>query len=147
MRQLTLFIGIFILSLNFGNAQNSTLIQNKILSQFEHLIPNKTSFASWTMYEGDFNADKKIDYVFSYILSDKNDRQKHAGSGVFIITTDQKNNLKLLGHIPSKTKNIYAFSNFKNKIFYLNEYDAKTNYQSIKSELKFTQKAGKIIQL
>lgn len=146
MRQILFTMGV-LLCANFSLGQNNNQVQNQILTQFDYLIPKNASFASWTLYEGDFNNDQTKDYIFSYILSDKNNRQNHAGSGVIIISSDQKKNLKLLGHIPSKTKNIYAFNRYNNKIFYLNEYDAKTNYQSIKSELKYTQKSGKMVRL
>lgn len=147
MLQRTLIISFLILGFNFSMAQSSIEAQNKILSQFEYLIPKSSSFASWTMFEGDFDGDKKKDYIFSYILSNKQQRHLHAGSGVLIISRDAKKKLKLLGHITSKSKNIYAFSSYSNKIFYLKEYDAATNYQTIKKELKYIQKDGKFVRL
>lgn len=142
-----LLLTLFIFGFNNLSAQTSLEAQNRILKQFNHLIPNSASFASWTMYEGDINGDKRKDYIFSYILSNKHNRSSHAGSGVILVTKGKSNKFSLLGHIPSKNKNIYAFHAFSKNILHLNEYDAASNYQKVSREHKFKMRAGKFVRL
>ncbi len=142
-----LLLTLFVLGINNLSAQTSLEAQNKILKQFNHLIPKSASFASWTLYEGDINGDKKKDYIFSYILSNKKNRSSHAGSGVILVTKGKANKFTLLGHIPSKNKNIYAFNAFSKNILHLNEYDATSNYQKVSREIKFKMQAGKFVKL
>lgn len=140
-------VTLFAFGINNLSAQTSLEAQNRILKQFNHLIPKSASFASWTMYEGDINGDKKKDYIFSYILSNKQNRSSHAGSGVILVTKGTANKFTLLGHIPSKNKNIYAFNAFSKNILHLSEYDAASNYQKVSRQLKFKMQAGKLVKL
>lgn len=142
-----LLLTLFIFGFNSLSAQTSIEAQNRILKQFNHLNPKSASFASWTMYEGDINGDKKKDYIFSYILSNKHNRSSHAGSGVILVTKGKSNKFSLLGHIPSSNKNIYAFNAFSKNILHLSEYDAASNYQKVKRQLKYQLKGGKFVRL
>lgn len=145
---LRLFLFFLILSLSsMLNAQNSFEAQNKILQQFDHLIPKSASFASWTLFTGDINGDKKKDYIFSYILTNKYQRSRHAGSGVLVLTKDRAKKFKILGHIPAKNNNIYSFNSFSKSVLQVNEYDAASQYQRVKRILKFKQRGNKFVQL
>lgn len=147
MKLRNILLAFLFFFMSFSYAQSSLEVQNKILKQFDYLIPKTSSFASWTMYELQFNGGKEKNYIFSYILSNKYKRDKHAGSGVIIVKKGKNNTFKLMGHIPSKSKNIYAFNTYANKVFYLNEYDARTNYQTVTKELKYVRKGDKIVSL
>ena len=146
MNYLALFC-LFFCGIQFSNAQDALEVQQHILDQYEKLIPSDASFASWTLYEVDFNGDSKKDYVFSYILCNKYKRQLHAGSGLLMLTKGKDKKYNLYGHIPSADKDIYFFSNFKNDVFYINEYDAKANYQKVKRKLKFKKKGNKFVSI
>lgn len=142
-----ILIFCFFIGMQLNFAQSSVEVQNKIISQFEHLIPKNTSFASWTMYEVTLDQDGKTDYVFSYILCNKYKRHIHAGSGVLLLKTIGKNKYKLHGHIPSTDKDIYTFTGYTGNTYFINEYSAESNYRKIKRKLKFQKKGDKLVSL
>ena len=141
------FLAFFILGLIYSNAQSSVEVQNKILKQFDHLIPKDSSFASWTMYEVTLDQDGKNDFVFSYVLCNKQKRHIHAGSGVLLLRTIGKNKYELYGHIPSGDKDIYAFTGYTGNTYFINEYSAASNFSKIKRRLKFQKKGDKFISM
>lgn len=136
---------IFTLFATISYAQKPMDVQNKILQQYEHLIPQNASFASWTMYEVNLNDDNKKDYVFSYILCNKYKRHLHSGSGVLMLKTMDKNKFEIFGHIPSPDKDIYTFTGYSGNNYFINEYSAASNYSKIKRKLKFKKEGNKFI--